>query len=122
MAHFAELNENNIVKRVIVVDNENCLDGNNIESEQVGVAFCNKLLGGTWKQTSYNGTFRKNYAGTGYKYDSERDAFIAPKLYVNWILNEETCQWESPIPYPDDDKRYLWNENKGEWEELIPVE
>jgi hypothetical protein len=117
MAHFAELNEDNIVQRVIVVDNKDCLDANNVESEEVGAAFCHNLLGGTWKQTSYNGNFRKNYAGNGYKYDTERDAFISPKPFSKWVLNEETCQWEAPVAYPDDEKFYVWNDNKGEWEE-----
>jgi hypothetical protein len=117
MAHFAELNENNIVQRVIVVDNQDCLDANNVESEEVGVAFCHNLLSGIWKQTSYNGSFRKNYAGNGYKYDTERDAFISPKPFNKWVLNEETCQWEAPVAYPDDEKFYVWNDNKGEWEE-----
>jgi hypothetical protein len=117
MAHFAELNEDNIVQRVIVVDNKDCLDANGVESEEVGAAFCHNLLGGTWKQTSYNGNFRKNYAGNGYKYDVEKDAFISPKPFSKWILNEETCQWEAPVAYPDDDKFYIWNDNKGEWEE-----
>jgi hypothetical protein len=117
MAHFAELNENNIVQRVIVVDNKDCLDANNVESEAVGIAFCHNLLGGTWKQTSYNANFRKNYAGNGYVYDSSKDAFIQPKPFSKWILNEETCQWEAPIAYPDDEKFYIWNDNKGEWEE-----
>lgn len=117
MAHFAELNENNIVQRVVVVDNKDCLDANNVESEAVGTAFCHNLLGGTWKQTSYNANFRKNYAGIGYVYDSSKDAFIPPKTFSKWILNEETCQWEAPIAYPDDEKFYIWNDNKGEWEE-----
>jgi len=117
MAHFAELNEDNIVQRVIVVDNKDCLDANNVESEEVGAAFCHNLLGGTWKQTSYNGNFRKNYAGNGYVYDSSKDAFISPKPFSKWILNEETCQWEAPVAYPDDDKFYVWNDNKGVWEE-----
>jgi hypothetical protein len=117
MAHFAELNEDNIVQRVIVVDNKDCLDANNVESEAVGIAFCHNLLGGTWKQTSYNGNFRKNYAGNGYVYDSSKDAFISPKPFSKWILNEETCQWEAPVAYPDDEKFYVWNDNKGEWEE-----
>jgi hypothetical protein len=117
MAHFAELNSDNIVQRVIVVDNKDCLDANGVESEEVGIEFCHNLLGGTWKQTSYNGSFRKNYAGNGYVYDSSKDAFISPKPFSKWVLNEETCQWEAPVAYPDDDKFYVWNDNKGEWEE-----
>ncbi len=117
MAHFAELNEDNIVLRVIVVNNEDCLDANGVELEEVGAAFCHNLLGGIWKQTSYNGSFRKNYAGNGYKYDAEKDAFISPKPFSKWILNEDTCQWEPPVAYPDDEKFYVWNDNKGVWEE-----
>lgn len=120
MAHFAELNEDNKVLRVIVVDNENILDESNNESEAVGVAFCHNLLGGNWKQTSYNANFRKNYAGIDFIYDEERDAFIPPKPFSKWILNEDTCIWEPPIPYPDDNKRYIWNDNRGVWEEVLP--
>ena len=118
MAHFAELNENNIVKRVIVVDNKDCLDANGTESEQVGAAFCNSIFGGTWKQTSYNNNFRKNYAGIGFKYDEELDAFIPPKLFEKYVLNMKTFQWEPPIPYPGDiENFFVWNDNKGEWEQ-----
>jgi hypothetical protein len=116
MAHFAELDSNNNVLRVIVVDNNDILDGNGNESEEVGINFCTQLLGGIWKQTSYNGTFRKNYAGIGFTYDESRNAFIPPKPFESWILNEETCQWASPIPYPDGDTPYVWNEESGEWE------
>jgi hypothetical protein len=117
MAHFAQINSNNIVERVIVVNNEDCKDKSGNESETVGSAFCNSLLGGTWKQTSYNSKFRKNYAGPGFAYNEELDAFIPLKTYSKWVLNEETCQWEAPIAYPDDEKFYIWNDNKGEWEE-----
>ena len=120
MAHFAELNENNIVLRVTVVDNKDCLDQYNNESEIVGATFCYKLLGGHWIQTSYNGNYRKNFAGIGYKYDQERDAFIPPKPFNKWVLNEETCIWESPVPYPDDENEYVWNDNKSEWELIVP--
>jgi hypothetical protein len=103
MAHFVELDNDNNVLKVIVVDNNDILDENGNESEEIGINFCTRLLGGIWKQTSYNGNFRKNYAGIGYKYDEERDAFIPPKPFESWILNEETCQWVAPIPYPDED-------------------
>ena len=95
MAHFAELDESNTVKQVIVVhNNELLVDG--VESEQKGIEFCQSLLGGTWIQTSYNGNIRKNYAGIGYLYDPIRDAFIPPKPEIGeWILNEDTCQWEN---------------------------
>jgi hypothetical protein len=117
MAHFAELNENNIVQKVIVIDNKDCLDANGVESEEVGAAFCHNLFGGIWKQTSYNANFRKNYAGIGYTYDSSKDAFISPKPFDTWIFNEETCQWDPPTSPPVDGKFYIWNNNKGEWEE-----
>ena len=119
MAHFAEINNEGIVQRVIVVDNKDCLDSSGQESETVGADFCNNLLGGLWKQTSYNGNIRKNYAGIGYKYDEALDAFIPPQPFSKWILNEETAQWEAPVPYPEDEKIYTWNDNKGEWEETV---
>jgi hypothetical protein len=117
MAHFAQL-ENNIVKQVIVVSNQDIIDENGQESEEKGIAFCSHLLGGNWKQTSYNGNFRKNYAGIDYTYDESRDAFIAPKPYNSWLLNENTCQWESPTPYPNDNKFYVWNEETTSWIEV----
>jgi len=124
MAHFAEINSEGIVQRVIVVDNKDTLDENGQESEAVGVAFCNNLLGGIWKQTSYNATIRKNYAGIGYFYDEELNSFIPPKPYSKWILNEETAQWEAPVPMPEgeEEDRYVWNDNKGEWEKIVPSE
>lgn len=115
MAHFAQLNENNEVIQVIVVHNNELLDENGNESETKGIAFCQSLFGGNWKQTSYNSTFRKNYAGIGMTYDSTRDAFIPQQPYLSWILNEETCVWESPIPYPTDGKYYLWDEEDQQW-------
>ena len=115
MAHFALLNENNVVLQVIVVNNSDCFDSNGQESEAVGVAFCQSLLGGNWKQTSYNGNMRKNYAGIGYSYDEQRDAFIAPQPYPSWTLVEETCHWSAPVAMPTDDKRYIWNESTISW-------
>ena len=97
MAHFAQINEDNIVTNVIVVHNNELLDGNGDEQESLGAAFCANLLGGKWKQTSYNGTFRKNFAGAGDTYDTGRNAFIAPQPDSNWVLNEDTCQWELPL-------------------------
>jgi hypothetical protein len=94
MAHFAQLDESNIVTQVIVVHNNELLD-NGVESEAKGVAFCQSLLGGNWIQTSYNGNIRKNFAGIGYSYDQTRDAFIPPKPELGeWVLNEDTCIWE----------------------------
>ena len=117
MAHFAEIGLNNVVLRVIVVANEELMD-NGQESEAKGAEFCRNLLGGTWVQTSYNGNFRKNFAGAGFTYDQNRDAFIPPKPYPSWNLNEETCQWEPPVPRPADDKRYLWDEPTTNWVEV----
>ena len=82
---------------------------------QKGIDFCSNLLGGTWKQTSYNANIRKNYAGVGYTYDEGRDAFIAPKPYNSWLLDKTTCQWKAPVDYPTDDKRYTWNEETLAW-------
>ena len=98
MAHFAQLDENNVVTQVIVVGNRDCADANGVETESIGIAFCERLFGGNWKQTSYNGNIRKNYAGIGYTYDAARDAFIPPQPGAEWVLNEETCQWENPNP------------------------
>ena len=115
MAHFAEIDSQNIVQRVIVVSNDILLDENDSEQETLGTSFCTNLLGGTWKQTSYNGNFRKNFAGTGFSYDTTRDAFLAPRPYVSWTLIEETCQWEAPVPYPSDGNRYSWEEATQSW-------
>ena len=118
MAHFAQLNDQNIVMQVIVVANEELLvDG--IESEEKGIEFCQSLLGGNWKQTSYSSKIRKNYAGIGCTYDSQRDAFIAPQPYPSWTLNEETCRWTAPVLYPADGKMYSWDENTLNWIEFI---
>ena len=118
MAHFAEIDSNNTVLRVIVVhDNECLLDG--VETESVGAEFCRNLLGGTWVQTSYNSNIRKNYAGVGYTYDAQRDAFIPPQPYTSWILNEQTCLWDAPTPMPTDDKKYQWDEATTTWKEQV---
>lgn len=122
MAHFAELDENNVVTRVIVVANEELLvDG--IESEAKGIEFCKSLLGNdtNWAQTSYNATMRKNYAGSGYTFDSERDAFITPKPFASWVLDEETCNWDAPVAHPEDDKFYNWDEDTLSWIEVTPA-
>ena len=126
MAYFAKLNLENIVEQVISVNNNELLD-NGIESEAKGIAFCKSLFGQetNWKQTSYNtyggvhklgGTpFRKNFAGINFNYDEQRNAFIPPKPYNSWILNEETCNWEASIPYPTDGQKYFWNEETQSW-------
>lgn len=120
MANFAELDKNNIVIRVIVVNDEDCLDENGVESEEVGAAFCANLLGGKWKQTSYNATFRKNFAGVGFKYDGRKNAFIPPQPFDSWTLNSD-CRWEPPVAYPGGENRYAWDEDTVNWV-LIPVE
>ena len=125
MAHFAQLDENNVVTQVIVVSNADTADANGVEKESIGAAFCEKLLGGTWKQTSYNHSFRKRYAGIGYTYNAELDAFVPPKPYNSWVLNNETAQWEAPVPMPTDagqgdpPKRYRWDEPTTSWVEVV---
>jgi hypothetical protein len=115
MAHFAQLDENNIVVQVIV----------GVDEPHDGEAIYFQTTGKVWKKTSYNtvggvhslgGTpLRKNYAGIGFTYDAQRDAFIAPQPYPSWILNEQTCQWEAPVPMPTDDKKYMWDESTTSW-------
>lgn len=109
MSHWAEIDENNIVLRVLV--------GNNSESDE-GEAFMNSL-GGTWVKTSYNGTIRKNFAGIGFIYDFEKDAFIAPKPFESWVLDENTCRWEAPVPYPTDGIMYEWDEETTDWKAIV---
>jgi len=112
MAHFAKLGVGNIIETVEVVSNDIAT------TEQAGVDFLNNLYNtrDVWKQTSYNGNIRKNYAGIGYTYDQTRDAFIPPKPFNSWILNEDTCLWEAPVAYPDDDNTYTWNESTQTWD------
>jgi len=97
MAHFAQLNAENLVTQVIVVANQDTADQDGVENEAIGIEFCTNLLGGTWRQTSYNANIRKNYAGVGYKYDATLDAFIPPQPFASWTLNNETAQWEEPV-------------------------
>lgn len=115
MAHFAEIGLNNKVLRVIVVNNDELLDENETEVEQKGIDFCRNLFGGTWIQTSYNKNFRKNFAGVGYTYDSDRDAFIPIKPFDSWILDEDTCNWKAPVDYPTDGSSYSWDEENLAW-------
>jgi len=103
MAHFAKINKTNIVTDVIVAEQDF------INSGKVGDSFL-------WIQTSYNGSFRKNYAGIGFQYDKTRDAFIPIKPFNSWILNETTCRWEAPVAYPDDENNYNWNETNQNWD------
>ena len=116
MAHFAELDGNNVVLRVIVVGNKDTSNANGVEKEYIGQAFCERLYGGNWKQTSYNGNIRKNYAGIGYTYNSDIDAFVPPKPYASWVLNNDTAQWEAPTPMPEDGQMYSWNEETTSWD------
>ena len=120
MAHFARLDSTNNVIDVHVLNNEVITDADGNEQEQVGIDFLTQHNGGVgwYKQTSYNGNFRKNYAGVGYTYDPTRDAFIAPQPFPSWTLNEDTCQWEAPVAYPDDDKFYTWDESTTNWVEV----
>jgi hypothetical protein len=108
MAHWAEVDKDNIVLRVLVTEN----------NYDEGYSWLINNLGGTWIQTSYNARIRKNFAGIGYKYDESRDAFIPPQPYPSWTLNEQTCHWNPPKPYPSDEKAYIWNESILDWEEF----
>lgn len=109
MAHFAELDENNVVVQVLVTDND---------FPNEGYDWLIDTFGGTWVQTFYNATIRKNFAGAGFTYDEARDAFIPPKPFESWVLDEETCQWVSPVAYPTNGKIYTWNEENTNWEEV----
>jgi hypothetical protein len=109
MAHFAEIDSNNKVLRVIVVSNT---------LESIGSQWCHDTFGGTWIQTSYNGNIRKNYAGVGYLYDQYRDAFVPPQPFISWTLDETTCTWKPPVPYPEDGSVYRWNEFTKNWQQI----
>jgi hypothetical protein len=125
MAHFAEINHENQVLRVVVIGNSDCLDGNEQESEEVGISFCKSLFGDytEWKQASYNCNFRKNYPSVGFYYDEATDAFIPPKPFDSWKLNEVTYQWEAPVSIPDQEDlenpiSYYWDEQNQEWKKI----
>ena len=116
MASFAKIGLNNKVIEILSVHNNELKDSNGVEQEVNGINFLKNLTGwAIWKQTFTNGA-RKNYAGIGYTYDEDRDAFISPKPFASWTLNETTCTWESPVSYPDDENRYKWNETSNNWE------
>lgn len=117
MAHFAQINSDNVVTQVIVVSNADCGGGEYPASDSIGAAFCTNLLGGTWKQTSYNNNFRKRYAGIGYTFNEELDAFIAPKPYPSWTLNTDTADWEAPVARPAEGF-WTWNESTQQWDEV----
>lgn len=117
MAHFAKLDNHNIVIDVNVVNNSDCDDLPFPESEPIGIEFLTQWSGGytNWKQTSYNSNFRKNYAGIGFIYDDVLDAFIPPKPYPSWLLNTNTCNWQAPVPCPTNGKNYYWDEETQSW-------
>lgn len=119
MAHFAKLGIDNIVLEILVINNVDTMTPQGEEREEIGVEFLRKLTGHeTWKQTSYSRSFRKNYAAIGFTYDSARDAFISPKPYPSWTLDENTCRWKSSIPVPTtENKSYTWNESTLSWDE-----
>ena len=134
MAHFAELDSNNVVLRVIVVDNADCCDANGTEKESIGIAFCEKLLGGKWVQTSYNASIRSMFAGVGAIYDAERNIFrtARPDEQTTWIYHEEDNKWVRPVPIPDDwawspaeealgKKTYVWDETANNWSAIQTV-
>ena len=121
MAHYAQLDANNVVTQVVVIDNRDTADANGVEKEYIGAAFCERLFGGTWKQTSYNGNIRKNYAGIGYTYRSDIDAFVAPKPFPSWILNAN-AQWEAPVAMPTDGQMYSWDEATTSWKVNEPAQ
>lgn len=112
MAHFAEIDENGVVLRVLVVPDAQENRGHDFLANDLG-------LGGTWVQTSYNARIRKNYAGIGMTYDATRDAFIPEQPFASWVLNEDTCQWEAPVAYPTDGVMYIWNEELTDWQAIV---
>ena len=118
MAHFARIDENGVVQQVVVVDNKDTADASGVEKEHIGAAHLEKILGGTWKQTSYNGNMRKNYAGIGYTYRADIDAFVPPQPFASWVLNESTAQWDAPVPMPTDGNMYSWDEATTNWVEI----
>ena len=129
MAHFAKIDENNVVTQVIVVDNKDITDPHTGQEDEIlGIAFCKKLLGGNWVQTSYNNNLRVRYAGIGYTYNKAIDAFVPPKPFESWVLNTETADWESPVgPAPalteaetEARSRYEWDEENGAWNLVTP--
>lgn len=123
MAHFAELDANNVVLRVIVVATKDNSDANGVEKESIGKAFCERLFGGNWVQTSYNGNMRRRYAGIGYTYRADLDAFITPQPYPSWLLDSD-CNWQAPVAMPSDagtgepPKMYSWDEAAQSWVEV----
>ena len=117
MGHYAKIDENNVVTQVVVVDNKDMADAFGVEKEHIGAAHLEKILGGVWKQTSYNNRIRKNYAGIGYTYRADMDAFVPPKPFPSWLLNAQ-AQWEPPVAMPTDGKMYSWDEPTTSWVEI----
>ena len=117
MSHFAEVDESNTVLRVIVVADSDTADENGVENDSIGEAFCADLLGGTWKRTSYSGSYRQGFAGIGYTYDEARDAFIGPQPFPSWGLDNNAV-WQPPTPMPDDGLLYNWDEDTTSWVEV----
>lgn len=117
MAHFAELNSNNTVIRVLVIDNIHMIDEHGVEKEQLGIDYLKNLFGSKtiWVQTSYNNKFRKKYAGIGFKYDTQYDRFIEPRPFPSWTLNTFTGEWEAPVLKPNDGNQYIWDETSLVW-------
>ena len=113
MAHYARI-ENNIVTQVIVIDNKDTADANGVEKEYIGAAFCERLFGGEWKQTSYNGRIRKHYAGVGYTYNADIDAFVPPQPFPSWTLDAD-ANWQPPVAMPTDGAMYSWDEVTTSW-------
>lgn len=120
MAHFAQLDSDSRVMRVVVVDNARLLDEEDVEQEELGLLLLRSLFGDDtiWKQTSYNGSIRKNFASIGGAYDADLDAFIPPMPFPSWVLNHETCQWQAPVPKPDTEELLIWDESSGNWVQL----
>ena len=124
MAHFARLDQNNIVINVIKVNDNDCIDSQGQESEQVGIEFLKTLFGADtqWRQTSYNNRIRKNYACIGYHYNADLDAFVSPAPYPSWIFNPDTCAWDPPVAPPTDiteNQNYEWNEADQLWQQIL---
>jgi hypothetical protein len=121
MAHFAQLDQNNVVVQVIVVDDKDTQTELGIESEEVGIAFCKQLFGEytKWAQTSYSGSIRGAFAGVGSVYDSRTDVFLPPRPYLSWVFDNKAYKWNPPVAKPDDGKPYQWDEATTSWVEMI---
>ena len=117
MAYFAQIDQNNIVTQIVVVNNDVILNSNGIPSEELGIEYCKNIFGNDteWKQTFTDGQFRVRYAGIGYLYDDEFDAFIEPQPYLSWILDHSTLEWIAPVSLPDEENHYVWDEENIQW-------